>query len=101
MAGVNNVPLEEFEPSFGELSDSMADLEANMMHLQLMQESLARFSENFAAFLYGLNMNAFCVDFPEVKDTLRDRRSFTTDCFRKGSNSRLVQTCKESRGKLG
>ena len=44
----------------------MADLEANMMHLQLMQESLARFSENFAAFLYGLNMNAFCVDFPEV-----------------------------------
>ena len=37
-----------------------------MMHLQLMQESLARFSENFAAFLYGLNMNAFCVDFPEV-----------------------------------
>lgn len=45
----------------------MADLEANMMHLQLMQESLSRFSENFAAFLYGLNMNAFCVDFPEVR----------------------------------
>jgi DASH complex subunit DAM1 len=36
------------------------------MHLQLMHESLARFSENFASFLYGLNMNAFCVDFPEV-----------------------------------
>jgi hypothetical protein len=36
------------------------------MHLQLMHESLARFSESFAAFLYGLNMNAFCVDFPEV-----------------------------------
>ena len=46
----------------------MADLEANMMHLQLMHESLARFSENFAGFLYGLNMNAFCVDFPEVWD---------------------------------
>lgn len=44
----------------------MADLEANLMHLQLMHESLARFSENFASFLYGLNMNAFCVDFPEV-----------------------------------
>lgn len=44
----------------------MADLEANFMHLQLMHESLARFSENFAGFLYGLNMNAFCVDFPEV-----------------------------------
>jgi len=43
----------------------MADLEANFMHLQLMHESLARFSESFAAFLYGMNMNAFCVDFPE------------------------------------
>lgn len=44
----------------------MADLEANFMHLQLMHESLSRFSESFASFLYGLNMNAFCVDFPEV-----------------------------------
>lgn len=35
------------------------------MHLQLMHESLARFSESFAGFLYGLNMNAFCVDFVE------------------------------------
>ena len=35
------------------------------MHFQLMHESLARFSESFASFLYGLNMNAFCVDFPE------------------------------------
>jgi DASH complex subunit DAM1 len=54
------------EPQFAELADSMADLEANFMHLQLMHESLARFSESFASFLYGLNMNAFCVDFPEV-----------------------------------
>lgn len=40
------------------------------MHFQLMHESLARFSESFASFLYGLNMNAFCVDFPEVKPAL-------------------------------
>lgn len=39
-----------------------------MMHFQLMHESLARFSESFSSFLYGLNMNAFCVDFPEVDD---------------------------------
>jgi len=38
-----------------------------MMHFQLMHESLARFSESFASFLYGLNMNAFCVDFQEVR----------------------------------
>jgi DASH complex subunit DAM1 len=47
----------------------MADLEGNFMHLQLMHESLARFSESFAGFLYGMNMNAFCVDFPEVRYT--------------------------------
>ncbi|GKT89934.1 putative DASH complex subunit Dam1 [Colletotrichum tofieldiae] len=52
-------------PAFAELSDAVADLEANMMHFQLMHESLARFSESFASFLYGLNMNAFCVDFQE------------------------------------
>ncbi|EPE02736.1 dash complex component [Ophiostoma piceae UAMH 11346] len=58
-------PLNAFEPAFAELSDAMTDLEANMMHFQLMHESLARFSESFASFLYGLNMNAYCVDFPE------------------------------------
>jgi DASH complex subunit DAM1 len=54
------------QDDFAELSDAMADLESNFMQLQLMHESLARFSESFAAFLYGMNMNAFCVDFPEV-----------------------------------
>ncbi|KAH8819569.1 DASH complex subunit Dam1-domain-containing protein [Xylogone sp. PMI_703] len=73
IGGASDFPLESFEPQFAELSDSMADLEANFMHLQLMHESLARFSENFAAFLYGLNMNAFCVDFPEapIPDSFR------------------------------
>ncbi|KAL2441788.1 hypothetical protein ABEF95_016577 [Exophiala dermatitidis] len=59
-------PLDNLEPQFAELSDSMADLEANMMHLQLMHERLSRFAESFASFLYGLNMNAFVVDFPEA-----------------------------------
>ena len=58
--------LDTLEPQFAELSDAMADLEANFMHLQLMHESLSRFGESFASFLYGLNMNAFVVDFPEV-----------------------------------
>jgi hypothetical protein len=69
-SGQNNgsldFPLTALEPAFAELSDSMADLEANMMHLQLLNESLGRFNENFGAFLYGMNMSAFCVDFPEV-----------------------------------
>ena len=65
-------PLNAFEPAFAELSDAMADLEANMMHFQLMHESLSRFTESFASFVYGLNMNAFCVDFPEVRVALRE-----------------------------
>jgi DASH complex subunit DAM1 len=60
-------PLEDLQDGFTELSDAMADLEQNFAHLQLMHESLSRFSESFASFLYGLNMNAFCVDFPEVR----------------------------------
>lgn len=66
-----DAPLNALEPAFAELSDSMADLEANFMHLQIMYESLSRFSENFAGFLYGMNMNAFCVDFSEVSLLMR------------------------------
>jgi len=62
----SSFPLETLEPAFAELSDSLADLEANMLHLQILHESIARFNENFASFLYGLNMSAFCVDFPEA-----------------------------------
>lgn len=36
------------------------------MHVALLHDSVARFNDNFAAFLYGLNMSAFCVDFPEA-----------------------------------
>lgn len=60
------IALDGLQDGFAELSDAMADLEQNFMQLQLMHESLARFSESFAGFLYGMNMNAFCVDFPEV-----------------------------------
>jgi DASH complex subunit DAM1 len=54
----------------------MADLEANFMHLQLMHESLGRFSESFAGFLYGMNMNAFCVDFLEAPAQESFRRAY-------------------------
>ncbi|UKZ49507.1 hypothetical protein TrVGV298_003754 [Trichoderma virens] len=74
-------PLKRLEPAFAELSDAMADLEANMMHFQLIDESLARFGESFASFLYGLNMNAFCVDFPEspIPQSFRQDRQPSTE----------------------
>lgn len=65
-SGGSRPGINSLEPQFAELADSMADLEENFAHLQLMHESLSRFNESFASFLYGLNMNAFCVDFPEV-----------------------------------
>lgn len=69
----------------------MADLEANFMHLQLMHESLARFSENFASFLYGLNMNAFCVDYPEapIPDSFRRAREQEDQHGRSTSSDRF------------
>lgn len=63
----SSTPIDNLEPMFADLSDSMSTLEDNMRDLQLMHESLSRFSESFASFLYGLNMNAFCVDFPQVR----------------------------------
>ncbi|KZF18898.1 hypothetical protein L228DRAFT_251768 [Xylona heveae TC161] len=73
-------PLANLEMAFAELSEYMVDLEANFMHLHIMHESIARFSESFASFLYGLNMNAFCVDFPEapVLDSF-ERASHTSE----------------------
>lgn len=59
-------PLDSLEPAFAELSDALTDLNANFEQLQEMHNSLARFSESFASFLYGLNMNSFCNEFPEV-----------------------------------
>jgi len=59
-------PLDSLESAFAELSDALTDLNANFEQLQEMHSSLARFSESFASFLYGLNMNAFCNEFPQA-----------------------------------
>ncbi|KAI4097171.1 MAG: hypothetical protein LQ344_000581 [Seirophora lacunosa] len=90
-------PLDSLEPAFAELSDSMADLEANFMHLQLMHESLSRFNENFASFLYGLNMNAFCVDFPEVST----RQLFLTADTEADSTTSTLTESDETRPERG
>jgi hypothetical protein len=78
----------------------MADLEANFMHLQLMHESLSRFGESFASFLYGLNMRAFCVDFPEVSYTISAWKTrlgaVLTGSFTPGSNSGFNQAVQQA-----
>jgi len=59
-------PLNALKPAFAELSDAMQTLEYNFGQLQTMHDSISRFNESFASFLYGLNMNAYCADFTEM-----------------------------------
>ncbi|KAJ5606459.1 DASH complex subunit Dam1-domain-containing protein [Penicillium lagena] len=95
-------PINALEPQFAELADSMADLEANFMHLQLMHESLTRFSESFASFLYGLNMNAFCVDFPEVRSGDAEiKTNLLNDHHRPRLPIRFAERSRPSRRQVG
>lgn len=76
------LPLDTvLSPALEELNDGLADLEQNLQHLQLMHESVTSFNESFAAFLYGIEMNAWCVEFPEAPTSesfRRDRSEQTT-----------------------
>lgn len=67
-----------------ELNDGLAMLDQNLQHLQMMHESITSFNESFSAFLYGIEMNAWCVEFSEAP---------TYESFRRerGSISRQVQ----------
>ncbi|KAI4861243.1 DASH complex subunit Dam1-domain-containing protein [Hypoxylon rubiginosum] len=98
--GSEPFPLNTFEPAFAELSDAVADLEANMMHFQLMHESLARFSESFASFLYGLNMNAFCVDFPEGPIAESFRRAKLNEKVNEEQSPPVVRSRSTERGDM-
>ncbi|PWN89893.1 hypothetical protein FA10DRAFT_99788 [Acaromyces ingoldii] len=61
-------PLSCFSSAMGDLADEMALLQANLEYIDGIQDSLQTFDESFAMFLYGLKMNAFCVEWPERPD---------------------------------
>lgn len=62
-----NTPLDSvLGEAFVELNDGFAQLESNLQHLQQVHESVTCFNESFASFLYGIQMNAWCVEFPEA-----------------------------------
>ena len=48
------------------LAEETTALQDNFAQLADIQQALATFNENFAAFLYGIKMNAFCVEWPEA-----------------------------------
>jgi len=86
-------PLNALEPQFAELSDSLGTLEANFRDFQVMHESISRFNESFAGFLYGLNVNAYCVEFPEAPE---GPDSFSR-IARKGAEEGLLHRLQEGR----
>ncbi|KAK6349877.1 DASH complex subunit dam1 [Orbilia brochopaga] len=59
-------PIESITPFFAELEDAMNILHDNLQQLQQIHENINKFNENFSAMMYGMEMNAFCVDFPEA-----------------------------------
>lgn len=49
-----------------DLADETSVLQSNLEQVETIHEALGTFNESFAMYLYGLKMNAFCVEWPEV-----------------------------------
>ncbi|ORX37862.1 DASH complex subunit Dam1-domain-containing protein [Kockovaella imperatae] len=58
--------LDFLGPAMMELADEAATLAANIEHLNEMHDALGTFNESFAAWMYALKMNAFCVEWPQA-----------------------------------
>lgn len=56
------------------LVEETAALHDNFAQLAEIQHAMSTFNESFAAFLYGIKMNAFCVEWPEAptEESLRN-----------------------------
>lgn len=51
---------------FAELSEAFEDLAVNFEGLDAINEDLVRFNNAFSGLIYGVKMNAYTNDFPEV-----------------------------------
>ncbi|KAH3673301.1 hypothetical protein WICMUC_003761 [Wickerhamomyces mucosus] len=65
-------PLSASLPSFLEMHDEYQDLNQNLESLNVIHESLANFNESFSSFLYGLQINAYTVEFNEISGASKD-----------------------------
>lgn len=91
------LPLESqmFSSNMVELDDGMAQLDANLQNIQQIHESVQCFNESFSAFLYGLQMNAWCVEFPEAPTHAAFERN--ADIKAKKQREREAQLAEEQR----
>ncbi|CAG8808700.1 11388_t:CDS:2, partial [Gigaspora margarita] len=58
--------LDCLEETFAELSTSFTTFHQNFQCIKQVHESLKEFNKAFSGFLYGIKMNAHCVEFPEA-----------------------------------
>ncbi|GMK59478.1 hypothetical protein CspeluHIS016_0800840 [Cutaneotrichosporon spelunceum] len=66
--GPSSSGLDWLEPALINLADEAATLSANIGRLNEMHTALDKFNEGFAAYLYALKINAFCVEWNEGPD---------------------------------
>ncbi|EPY53359.1 DASH complex subunit Dam1 [Schizosaccharomyces cryophilus OY26] len=61
----NAIPpnLQTFANSLAALDDGVNEFRKRMNQLSVTKQNLDSFNESFASFLYGLQINAFCVDY--------------------------------------
>ncbi|CAC19765.1 DASH complex subunit dam1 [Schizosaccharomyces pombe] len=61
----NAIPsnLQAFTKSLAVLDDNVSEFRKRMNHLSATKQILDNFNESFSSFLYGLQINAFCVDY--------------------------------------
>lgn len=77
--------LDFLTPAITELADEVATLSSHVGKLNEMHDALGTFNEAFAAYLYALKMNAFCVEWPQVSFPLLSEPQCTPSRIRVGS----------------
>ena len=76
--------LEFLEPAMDDLADEAATLHSNLEGLNALSDSLGKFNEAFASYLYAMRMNAFCVEWHQVRGhRLRSKPCNSSSRFRR------------------
>ncbi|KAL9932348.1 hypothetical protein V8E36_008827 [Tilletia maclaganii] len=82
-AGYAESPLAFLTSAMSDLSHETSILQGNLEALNSIYDALGIFDENFSMYLYGLKMNAFCVEWPEAPTEENfERADHTQDILR-------------------
>jgi DASH complex subunit DAM1 len=61
-----STPLSFLQGAMSDLAEEAGVLKLNLESIEAVHDSLHSFNENFAMYMYGLKMNAYCVEWPEA-----------------------------------